>query len=584
MKCYKLATVAVIISLSCLISVYAGPFDEVTGVSDTQVRPAYQGVIEIYNSLSSQKKRQIEQATSVEFAGDNPLLPLPKVLTVEESKQLQLGTAQRGRALQAFLQDHYGNKEYLKDGIIPEDVITRIVERNNESMWAKYIRPAHIQFWYGPDIIRGPPTEGFPEGRFMVVEDNPTFIGGPGDLIQARKSIFKHVPEYKKLLGDSPDPGRFYDQLADNYKFLAKQRDGVAVLVAYASDISSDNEGMRVEKIFKERGMEVVIMDYRHPKNNRHKKKVKRIVTDKDGVWLIKPQRKGPAKRIKVGHILNNLSPADIEMKHPANRQAFILEEAHWHIDPKEGSGALNPKAQKKLKALLQPDKTGNINVKTVESFIRRNTKQHWLDYKFGIPGIINALKKGKVSMTNPPGIEFIGDKEFYIYVEDLIAYYLKETPIISNIPSVSFRTRGQVGKTSLNLSTFKEVFNKIKTYVIKKVDGRGGDGVWVGPKTTAAEVAKVKKLVMANPGHYIAQVFTALSTLAGHIGDIRQISEIGIGRQIVAETSWARVVSKNGNGKVNISDQGKEAVVLVRNVTNILSCTNSLNGFARAM
>jgi uncharacterized circularly permuted ATP-grasp superfamily protein len=60
---------------------------------------------------------------------------------------------------------------------------------------------------------------------------------------------------------------------------------------------------------------------------------------------------------------------------------------------------------------------------------------------------------------------------------------------------------------------------------VIKKVDGRGGDSVWVGPKIPRQEFLSVKPMILAEPQAYIVQEYIPLSVLDGQLVDLRFVS-----------------------------------------------------------
>src|SRR5262249_53685785 len=113
--------------------------------------------------------------------------------------------------------------------------------------------------------------------------------------------------------------------------------------------------------------------------------------------------------------------------------------------------------------------------------------------------GLLKALLSGKVATNYSPGVDFIGDKEFYFYVEDLIRNYLHEEPILTNIGSRKFADK--TGKLDSDL--VKEVFSNQKKYVIKAVDGRGGDSVWVGPKIPRDKFKSVREQIIANPERF---------------------------------------------------------------------------------
>ena len=51
-----------------------------------------------------------------------------------------------------------------------------------------------------------------------------------------------------------------------------------------------------------------------------------------------------------------------------------------------------------------------------------------------GVPGILEAYKKRNIIITNAPGTGVVDDKASYIYVLQIIKYYLNEEPILKNI------------------------------------------------------------------------------------------------------------------------------------------------------
>ncbi len=543
----------------------APAFDEVYG-ENGEIRPVYRGVIELYRSLSDEQKNELQQKSLKDFQGDNALLMLPRVLSEDEYSGIQAGVNQRSQALRAFLKDHYsGDKNYLKAGIIPEDVITRIINRSHESEWEGSIRPENLNFWYGPDIIRGPPTEDFPEGRFLVVEDNPSFIGGMGDLNRAREILDRYMPEYQRVIG-SPNPSSFYRQITASYKEAAFRKGGIAVAVQYPHSMAADNEDMRTREIMKEHGIETVTID--PYKNHADSKKYPKLKVTDSGVFLLK--HKG-AKPQKVGHLIANMNPGDLEPSHQANRTYRAVEEAEWLLE----EGALSESDKEKLKLALKPDaESGKIHIKKLESTIRKvNPWESDFDKMGGLKGLTKALKKGQLTITNSPGAEFIGDKEFYIYVDRLIEYYLNEKPILGNMPSGSFQKAGALDNEALN-----EVFNNFEKYVVKVVDGRGGKGVYVGPKTPPDQIQELIDEVRQNPARYIWQEYNTLSTIEGHIGDIRVISNVNE-KTIVSNVPWARVVGMNGDGKVNISSNGFEATVMIRPALANQNCSQLARG-----
>ena len=90
------------------------------------------------------------------------------------------------------------------------------------------------------------------------------------------------------------------------------------------------------------------------------------------------------------------------------------------------------------------------------------------------------------------------------------------------------------------------------KRYVIKIVDSRGGDGIYVGPKINKSDLPMIQSKIRAAPESYISQV---------HGTDV-----------VVSPTKWGRGVPLSGNGLANLSNHGKEFAVVVRSTESAAS------------
>lgn len=536
-------------------------FDEVfTRINGQRVvRPAYHGIHRIFSGMDQRRFERVRDQSLRDFMGDNPLLPLPRVFTEDEFSLLRRGVEQRGNALRLFLEDHFsGEKSYLKAGVIPREVIEQIIKRNQEWEWQYLIRPENLNFWYGPDVIRGPPSEEYPEGRFFVIEDNPSYIGGVGDLKMARESLFANVPEYKNIF-DSPDPDKYYNELAEYYKKEAAKYGGEPVMVQYSPLISADNEDRRVRKLMRERGVEVVNIDPFNP----DRLKAERLEIIDGNAYLVRKHARGK-KVIKVGYLISNMDPDDLDPGHPANFSKRLLKEAEEHLE----QDWQNVRLKNELAELLKPNEsTGLIDLEALYEFLEfRSEFESTLEVKQGVPGLMDLVTEGKIGMTNPPGLEFIGDKQFYLYIDELIRFYLQQEPVLSNIQTGTFMKEVE-GRLVFDEDQFQDLFDNFQKYVVKPVDGRGGDGVLVGPKATEDEILATKAAILDNPSKWIWQEFTPLSTMDRYIGDTRLVSQVVSGRTMTAPVSWARVNEISGDGKVNISANGFEATVLVRKI-----------------
>jgi len=162
------------------------------------------------------------------------------------------------------------------------------------------------------------------------------------------------------------------------------------------------------------------------------------------------------------------------------------------------------------------------------------------------------------------------------MYIEKLVRFYMKETPILKNIPTWSFRRFDRNGNAQFNQALFNRVFANMGDYVVKRVDGRGGDAVWVGPKVKGKNgvLKMLQELVRAEPDKYIAQTFTPPSYSKGHILDLRLLSDVGPEKILVANTPWGRALPRSGDGKVNISARGSETTVIVTDIP-LFNCFN---------
>jgi len=147
----------------------------------------------------------------------------PRILTKAEDIELSRGTEQRGKALAMFLREYYAGRKSF-EAVIPRSVLDRIVSRSGESGYLGKVKPENIAFPYGPDIIR---TR---DGKWAVIEDNPGFIGGIGDLKIARESLLKQMPKFKDILNAKNDPREYYRKVIELAKKKAHPKTGKIIL------------------------------------------------------------------------------------------------------------------------------------------------------------------------------------------------------------------------------------------------------------------------------------------------------------------------------------------------------------------
>ncbi len=172
-----------------------------------------------------------------------------------------------------------------------------------------------------------------------------------------------------------------------------------------------------------------------------------------------------------------------------------------------------------------------------------------------GVAGIMAVYRKGNVNIVNAPGTGIADDKAIYIYVPDMIKYYLEEDPILKNIETY------QLGKPE----EYEYVAKHIKNMVIKKTDGSGGYGMLMGHEATEEEIKDYLNNVKKNADNFIAQPILRLSTapccidgkLSPRCIDLRPFALSGKDGIDVTPGGLTRVALKKGSLVVNSSQGG---------------------------
>jgi len=172
-----------------------------------------------------------------------PLDLLPRVLTGEEWSRVQGGAAQRARALDAFLQDIYGDRAIVRDGVIPEWLIETAPGLRTSAGKATHagVRRAHI---CGFDIVR----DG--EGRWLVLEDNVRVPSGVAYAMQSRKLLRQVLPELAgvaDLLDVEGVPALLKKTLEETAPAATKGQPSLALLSDGAHDSASFEHRMLAE-------------------------------------------------------------------------------------------------------------------------------------------------------------------------------------------------------------------------------------------------------------------------------------------------------------------------------------------------
>lgn len=119
-----------------------------------------------------------------------------------------------------------------------------------------------------------------------------------------------------------------------------------------------------------------------------------------------------------------------------------------------------------------------------------------------GVPGIIEAWRRGNIAVANAPGTGVADDKAIYPYVPAMIRYYLGEEPLMDNVPTYDLSEPGQRAHVVANLDHM----------VLKPVDASGGYDIHFGRLVTGARRDELVARLESAPRHWLAQEEVELS------------------------------------------------------------------------
>jgi uncharacterized circularly permuted ATP-grasp superfamily protein len=187
-------------------------------------------------------------------------------------------------------------------------------------------------------------------------------------------------------------------------------------------------------------------------------------------------------------------------------------------------------------------------------------------DSALGVPGLMDAYRRGRVTLANAPATGIADDKAVYAYVPKLIRFYLGEEAILPNVPTYLCD----------DSADRRYVLEHLHELVIKPVNESGGYGILMGPQSNAEQRAQYADLIQTNPRNYIAQPMLTLSTAPTIVDDHLEARHIDLrpfvlcsGEEIyVLPGGLTRVALRPGSMIVNSSQGGgsKDTWVLSSN------------------
>ena len=176
-------------------------------------------------------------------------------------------------------------------------------------------------------------------------------------------------------------------------------------------------------------------------------------------------------------------------------------------------------------------------------------------DSTLGVAGLIEAYRAGNVTITNAPGTGVADDKATYMYVPEMIRFYLGEEPVLNNVPTYNCAVPDDLAY----------VLDHLSELVVKEVHGSGGYGMLVGPHATTEELETFGARVRNAPDEFIAQPTLALSTcptfvrkgIAPRHVDLRPFVLSGADGVRIVPGGLTRVALREGSLVVNSSQGG---------------------------
>lgn len=459
-------------------------YDEVF-TENGEIRPRYKTLfdffgehaIEDFVSLNNKAKSSFfNQGITFQVYGDGnvkekifPFDLFPRIISAQEWEFLERGVIQRSRALNAFLWDIYHDKNILKDGIVPLDLINS--SANYLEQMVGLNPPGGIyNHVSGTDIVR------HSDGQYYVLEDNIRCPSGVSYVVSNRTAL-KHA-----LFG---------------------------VFNRYTTHTVTD-----------------------YGENLLHT------------LEAVKP----------AGADLPNCVVLTPGMYNSAYYEHSYLAKA-MGVELVEGRDLFVENDFLYMRTIRGPERVDVIYRRVDDLFI--DPLEFREDSALGVPGLFAVYRKGNVTLANAPGTGVADDKAVYTYVPQIIEYYLKEEPILNNVPTYHCSKAEDMAY----------ILDHIPELVIKPVDESGGYGIAIGNKLTAGEIEKVKAEIQADPRKYIAQPILSLSVHPTYIDDANSFEQRHIDLRTftllkpdgayVLKGGLSRVALQKGNLIVNSSQGG---------------------------
>jgi len=340
---------------------------------------------------------------------------MPLLIPGPQWRITERGMKQRAYVLNKVLEDLYGERRLLKEGIIPPELIYA---------HSGFLRPcdkikqpgANQLILYAADLSRGP------DGRVWVMKDRTQAPSGMGYALENRSALSRVLPELFKE-HNTTKLGGFFNNMMQAFLEIAPQG-----------------------------------------------KEQPRIV-------LLTP---GPRNETYFEH-------------------AFLASYMGFTLAQGEDLVA----------------RDGFVWIKTVEGLekvdiILRRVDDSYCDplelredSHLGVPGLLEVIRKGNVSIANPLGSSILENTGLMAFMHNIFKYFLNEDPIFKMVATWWCGQKKEMDY----------VIQHVDELVIKKIDRTAGSGTVIGSRLSKAQKEVLIQRIKAQPYLYVGQEEVGFST-----------------------------------------------------------------------
>ncbi|MEK6781465.1 MAG: circularly permuted type 2 ATP-grasp protein [Bacteroidota bacterium] len=380
------------------------------------------GTVELKNRQQELLKLLQENGVTYNVYGDSDGLnrpwlldTMPLIISAAEWRITEKGMKQRAFVLNKILEDLYGERKLLRQGIIPPELI--YAHSGFLRPCDKIRLPGENQLiLYAADLSRGP------DGQVWILKDRTQAPSGMGYAVENRRALSRVAPEIFKN-HNTTKLGGFFNSIMHAFVEIAPQE-----------------------------------------------KEQPRIV-------LLTP---GPRNETYFEHafLASSLGFTLVQGEDLVVRNGFV-----W------------------IKTVEGLEKVDIILRRVDDSFCDPLELRE--DSHLGIPGLLEAIRKGNVAVANPLGSSILENTGLMAFMHNIFKYFLNEDPIFQ---MVATWWCGQ--KKELD-----HVIQNIDRLVIKKIDRSLGFETVMGSRLTRALKADLVTQIKAQPYLYVGQEEVGFST-----------------------------------------------------------------------